>query len=161
MTHFNVGPFQEIVGISFPGDSFGDFIHNEDALGRTNNCDESTEYDLTTQVVVTDPNNSSCDCPNSIYSGQHTGRFIRISVPLTASWPDCVIGGTSGAKISGSWPDEPAGWGGGSPAPFDNWGTCGDPQWSRGNVFLSTYRVEFHILQSCTPPLQDPDCCGS
>lgn len=163
----DIGPFQEIVGISFPQENPEDFEHGEPMLARDNGCDPATETALGTfvsRVPTSGTLSRGCICKNPIFSGAETYFTLLIRIPLSADWPDCVIGGNSGAKLfSEYWPEEPAGWGGGSPAPFSDppAGFCYIPFSQSGNVVAgSQYQITSTWQVTCTPHASEPECCG-
>lgn len=157
----DIGPFQEIVGIHFPTpDTPEDFQNGEGIKGRAEGCQEESEYAMGGGISITDPDNRSCACPASEFSGTSHGYTLRVTFPLTETWPSCVIGASSGAKLSKLWPDEPDGWGGGAPAAFNNGDTCDISAFISGAVLGGSYRVTYFIVASCTPPLLDENCCG-
>lgn len=160
----DIGPFQEITGVSFPiPDTPEEFTSGEGIKGRFDTdktCDEDSEYSMGGGVLVTDPDSTSCGCPSSSFSAGVDGFTLRISFPLTEDWPSCIIGASSGAKISKDWPGEPDDWGTGSPEPFTSPQTCDLSVFVSGQQFGGSYRVTFFYVEDCTPPGGDPDCCG-
>lgn len=159
---YDVGPFQDIVGISFAGDNYEDLIDGEDAIGREDECEPGTEFPLGTVITVEpDTGPLACKCPASEFSGHVIATLIRVLIPLTETWPSCVLGDSSGGYIASSWPSAPSNWG--QPETIESFDTgffCEEPVWQAGSqINANQYQVLTWFIEECTPPSYDEDCC--
>lgn len=163
----DIGPFQEVVGISFPAeDNPEDFVYGEPILFRADCADPDTEEDhgkVVLRIPVTGLQTTLCICTDPGFSGGYKCFTLKFQVPLNITWPDCLIGATSGAKIRKQWPDEPANWGDG-PDPIASavgGGHCAFPEWYSGSESGGQYGVTMTFCTECQGSVGAPDdCCG-
>lgn len=152
----DAGPFQDIVGINFPGGrSPENFIHGEPVIFRRVCSDGSSEYDPGTNVSripVSGDTKVGCPCGDGLHVGTVRIYRIQITIPLSEDWPDCVLGQTSGSLIgASSWADSPPGWGS-TPESFQDPETalCGTALRITGQPWIGqTYLIQYEYRSEC------------